>query len=196
MARTKAGHSPVRPRTPWNREPRPGVRGRSGLGGVQLALLCTPLGSEWLHWLLDAAQDPGHASAPADVGLSVLLAWAPLLAVSLCHSSGQAASPLQELRSRAVRQCVCHLPTVYQPLQVSAGRSSLGRPCPSWLWPGQASQSRTPCWPLCFRISLRFPLPRFPRVSGWRSCTSVFFSSQIQSVHRVPGPSCHSYVVH
>lgn len=66
----------------------------------------------------DTPQDPSDTAS----GHSLPAGWPGLPSRwSLHHSSGQAAPPLQKLCCGAVRECVCHLPAIHQPLQVSAG---------------------------------------------------------------------------
>lgn len=116
----------------------PRVKGRSCSRRLQSLLLRSPVQSGWPHWLSEVAQDPG------DTRRGPAFAQAPSPDVSLSCSSGPAASPLQELRSRAVRECVCHLPAVHQPLQVSASpvppARDLGQP--------RGLVERKVCW--CF----------------------------------------------
>lgn len=66
----------------------------------------------------DTPQDPSDTAS----GHGLPAGWPGLPSWwSLHHSSGQAAPPLQKLCCGAVRECVCHLPAIHQPLQVSAG---------------------------------------------------------------------------
>lgn len=105
------------------------------------------------------AQVPGDLSPHGSLGLSLMdQPWAVLLAVSMFCSSGQAASSLQELCSRAVRERVRHLPAIYQPFQVSAGTRPLGGQPRGLclLEPGRSEQKALR--PLCPRTGLCFQL--------------------------------------